>query len=215
MAFRTPDDRLDSFLGDGKHAPEPIRPDRETTATLEALLDLVDQFPDTEAFRQCLCARCFDRRDREGWVWVDLDVSDGGTRVLLAEDILPFDWPYTADILEARGYGHARGTWAAAVSAARGTLYTRGGSTPPSSSVVTAAAGSSTSGPSLPATSAAPSLGNSLGSHIVLFGPAEHRDIPDAAFHQLDYVPSDRVPQSWRRLLLASRGSSALIQRGQ
>ena len=166
----------------------------------------MDQFPDTEAFRQCLCARCFDRRDRERWVWVDLDVSDGGTRVLLAEDILPFDWPYTADILEARGYGHARGAWAAAVSAARGTLYTGGGSTPPSSSVVTAAAGSSTAGPSLPATSAAPSLGNSLGSHIVLFGPVEHRDIPDAAVHQLDDVPSDRVPQGLAQVVACEPG---------
>jgi len=59
----------------------------QTTATLEALPDLADQLPDTEAFRQRPCARSVDRLDREGWVWVDLEVGDGGTRVLVAEDL--------------------------------------------------------------------------------------------------------------------------------
>ena len=64
---------------------------------------------------------------------------------------------------------------------------------------MTAAAGSSTPGPSQPVVLAAPSAGNSTGSHIVSFEPVEHRDIFDAAFDQLYNVPSDRVPQGLAR----------------
>jgi len=39
-----------------------------------------------------------------------------------------------------------------------------------------------------------------LGNRIVSFDPVEHRDIPDAAFDQLDHIPSDRVPQGLARV---------------
>jgi len=78
-------------------------PNGETTAILEALLNLADQLPDTEAFRQRHCARSVDLRDSEGWVWVDLEVGDGGTSVKVSDDLRPLDLPYTADFLEARG----------------------------------------------------------------------------------------------------------------
>ena len=163
-------------------------------------MDLADQLPDTEAFRKRLGARSVDHRDREGWIWVDLEVSDGGMRVLVAEDLCPFDLPYTADIFEARGYGHARGGWATAASGARGPRYPGGGSVRPTSSVVTATAVSSTADPLPPSASAAPSPGNSLGSHIVSLYRVGHRHIPDAAFDQLDHVPSARVFQGLARV---------------
>jgi len=122
-------------------------PDAEATAILGALLDLADQLPDTEAFRQRLRARSADRRDRGGWVWAALEVDDDGTRANVAEDLRPFDRPYTADILEASGCGPARGGWAASVSAARSQRYPGGETEPPASSVVTGAAGSSPPGP--------------------------------------------------------------------
>jgi len=122
----------------------------KTTATLEEFLDLEDELSDTEALLQSLRARSVDRRDREGWVWADLEAGDGGTRVLIATDLRPLHFPYTKNTLEARGYGRDRGGWAAAVSAARELRYPRGGSTPLSSSVLNATAGSSTAWPSPP-----------------------------------------------------------------
>jgi len=117
----------------------------EASAVLGAMLDLADQLPETEAFRQRLRARSTDRRDREDWVWAALEVDDNGIRVKVAEDLRPFYLPCTADILEARGYGrgygHARGGWAAAVSAARSPRYPGGRTEPPASSVETGAAG--------------------------------------------------------------------------
>jgi len=176
-------------------------PDAEAAATLGALLDLADQLSDTEAFRQRLRARSTDRRDREGWIWASLEVDDDGTHAKVAEDLRPFDLPYTADIPEARGYGPARGVWAAAVSAACSPRYPGGGTAPPATSVVTGAAGLFPPGPSPPAASAAPSGGNSGGSLIVSFDPVEHRDILDVAFDQLDHIPSDRVPQGLARVV--------------
>ena len=73
---------------------------------------------------------------------------------------------------------------------------------------MTAAAGSSTPGPPQPFVLAAPSAGNSSGSHIVSFDPVEHRDIPDAAFDQLDHVSSDRVPQGLARVVPCDQGLS-------
>ena len=181
-------------------------PNAEAAATLEALLDLADQLPDTKAFLQRLRARSCERRDREGWIWADLEVGDEGTRAKVAEDLRPFDLPYSADILEARGYGFPRGGWSAAVSAARGPRYPGGGTAPPASSVATAATGSSIPGPSQPVVLAPPSAGNSSGRHIVSFDPVEHRDIPDAAFDQLDHVPSDRVPQGLARVVACDPG---------
>jgi len=176
-------------------------PDAEATAILGALLDLADQLPDTEAFRQRLRARSTDRRDREGWIWASLEVDDDGTRAKVAEHPRTFDFPYTADILEARGYGPARGGLAAAVSTARSPRYPGGGTELPASSVVTGAAGSSPPGPSPPAASAAPSVGNSGGIRIVSFDPVGHRDIPDVAFDQRDHIPSDRVPRGLARVV--------------
>jgi len=98
-------------------------PNAGAAATLGALLDLADQLPDTEAFRQRLRARSTDRWDSEGWIWASLEVDDDGTRAKVAEDLRPFDLPYTADIVEARGYGPARVGWVAAVSAARSPRY--------------------------------------------------------------------------------------------
>ena len=66
-------------------------------------MDLASQLPNTEVFRQRLRARSTDRRDCKGWVWAALEVDDDGTRAKVAEDLRPFDLPYTADILEARG----------------------------------------------------------------------------------------------------------------
>jgi len=45
-----------------------------------------------------------------------------------------------------------------------------------------------------------------LGNRIVSFDPVEHRDIPDAAFDQLDHVPSDRVPQGLARVVACDPG---------
>jgi len=71
---------------------------------------------------------------------------------------------------------------------------------------VTGAAGSSPAGPSSSAPPAAPSVGNSLGNRIISFDPVEHRDIPDAAFDQLDHIPSDRVPQGLARFVACDPG---------
>jgi len=71
---------------------------------------------------------------------------------------------------------------------------------------VTGAAGLSPAGPSSSAPPAAPSVGNSLGNRIVSFDPVEHRDIPDAAFDQLDHVPSDLVPQGLARVVACDPG---------
>ena len=116
------------------------------------------------------------------------------------------DLLYTADILEARSYGDARGGWAAADSTACSPRYPGGGTEPPASSAVTGAAGSSPAGPSSSTPPAAPSVGNSLGNPIVLFDPVEHRDIPEAAFDQLDHVPWDRVPQGLARVVACDPG---------
>jgi len=181
-------------------------PDAEATAILGALLDLADQLPDTESFRQRLRARSTDRRDREGWVWAALEMDNNGTCVKLAEDLRPFDVPYTADILAARSSGDARGGWAAAVSTARSPRYPGGGTEPPASSAVTGGAGSPPAGPSSSAPPAAPSVGNTLGNCIVSFDPVEHRDIPDAAFDQLDHVPSDLAPRGLARVVAYDPG---------
>jgi len=45
-----------------------------------------------------------------------------------------------------------------------------------------------------------------LGNHTVSFDPVEHRDVPDAAFVQLDHVPSDRVPQGLARVVACNPG---------
>jgi len=109
----------------------PGGPDAEATAILGALLDLLDELPDTEAFRQRLRARCTDLRDREGSVWAGLEMENNEACAKVAEDLRPFDLPYTADILAARSYGDARGDWAAAVSAARSPRYLGGGPSRP------------------------------------------------------------------------------------
>jgi len=193
-------------LGPANICVGPEGPDAEATAILGALLDLADHLPDTEAFRQRLRARSTDRRDREEWIWASLEMDNNGTRVKVAEHLRPFDLPYIADILEARSDGDARGGWAAAVSSARSPRYPGGGTEPPASSAVTGAAGSSPAGPSSSAPPAAPSVGNSLGNRIVSSDPVEHRDIPDAAFDQLDHVPSDRVPQGLARVVSCDPG---------
>jgi len=180
-------------LGPANICVGPGGPDAEATAILGALLDLADQLPDTEAFRQRLRARNTDRRDREGWVWAGLEMENHEACAKVAEDLRPFDLPFTADVLAARRCGDTRGGWAAAVSTARSPRYPGGGTEPPASSVVTGAAGSSPAGPSSSATATALSVGNSLGNRIVSLDPVEHREIPDAAFDQLDHVPSDRA----------------------
>jgi len=169
-------------------------------------LDLADQPPDTEAFRQRLRTRSTDRRDREGWVWAALEMNNNGTRVKVAEDLRPFDLSYTADILAARSSGDARRGWAAAVSTARSPCYPGCGTEPPASSTVPGAAGSSPVSPSSSAPATAPSAGNFFGNRIVSFDPVEHRDIPDAAFDQLDHVPSDRLPQVLARVVACDPG---------
>jgi len=193
-------------LGPANICVGPGGPDAEATATLGALLDHADQLPDTEAFRQRLRARSTDRRDREGWVWAGLEMEDNEACAKVAEDLRPFDLPYTADILAARRYGDARGGWAAAVSTARSPRHPGGGTEPPASSAVTGAAGSCPAGPSSSALPAAPSVGSSLGNGIVSFDPVEQRDIRDAAFDQLDHVPSDRVPQGLARVVACDPG---------
>ena len=195
-----------SSLGPANICVGPEGPDAEATAILGALLDLADRLPDTEAFRQSLRARSTDRRDRQGWVWAALEMDINGTCVKVAEDIRPFDLPYTAGILAARSYGDARGGWTAPVSTARSPRYPGGGTAPPASSEVTGAAGSSPASPSSSASPAAPSVSNSLGNRIVSFDPVEHRDIPDAAFDQLDHVPSDRVPQGLAHVVACDPG---------
>jgi len=179
----------------------PGGPDAEATAILGALLDLANQLSDTEAFRQRLRARSTDRRDRKGWVWAGLEMENNEAFAMVAEDVRPFDLPYTADILAALSDGEARGSCAAAVSTARSPRYPGGGTEPPASSVVTGAAGSSPAGPSASAPPVAPSVGNSLGNRIVSLDPVKHRDIPDAAFDQSDHVRSDRVPQGLARVV--------------
>jgi len=124
-------------LGPANICVGPRDPDAEATAILGALLDLADQLPDTEAFRERLRARNTDRRDREGWVWAGLEMENHAACAKVAEDLRPFDLPYTADILAARSYGDTRGGWAAAVSTARSPRYPGGGTEPPASSAVT------------------------------------------------------------------------------
>jgi len=99
-------------LGPANICVGPGGPDAEATAILGALLDLADQLPDTEAFRQRVRARNPDRRDREGWVWAALEMENHAACAKVAEDLRPFDLPYTADILAARSYGDTRGGWA-------------------------------------------------------------------------------------------------------
>ena len=136
------------YLGTGNICVGAEGPDAEATAILGALSAVADQLSDPEAFRQRLRARSADRRDREGRVWAALEVDNSGTRLKVAENLRPFDRPYTADIIEARSYGDARGGWAAAVSTAQSPRYPGGGTEPPASSAVTGAAGSSPEGPS-------------------------------------------------------------------
>jgi len=57
-------------------------------------------------------------------------------------------------------------------------------------------------------------VGNSLGNHIVLFDPVEHRDIPDAAFDKLDQSPRIASRRGWRVSLLATPGSFTATLRG-
>jgi len=180
-------------LGQANSCVGPEGPDTEATAILGALLGLADRLPDTEAFHQHLRARSTDRPDHEGWCWAALEVDNDGMRVKVSEDLRPFDLPHTADILEARCYGDARAGWNPAVPTAQSPRYPGGGTEPPVSSAVTGAAGSSPAGPSSSSLRAAPSVSNSWGNGIVSFDPVEHCDIPDAAFDQLDHVPSDRV----------------------
>jgi len=193
-------------LGPANICVGPGGPDAEATAILGALLDLLDQLPDTEAFRQRLRACSSDRRHREGWVWAGIEMENNEACAKVAEDLRPFDLPYTADILAARCYGDARGGWAAAVSTARSPRYPGGGTEPPASSAGTGAAGSSSAGPWSSAPPAASSVGNSLGNRIVWFDLVEHRDIHDAAFDQLDHVLSDRVPQGLARVVACDPG---------
>jgi len=193
-------------LGPANICVSPGGPDAEATAVLGALLDLADQLPHTEAFRQRLRARNTDRRHREGWVWAGLEMENNEACAKVAEYLRPFDLPYTTDILAACSDGDARGGWAAAVPTARGPHYSGGGTEPPASSAVTGAAGASPAGPSSCAPPAAPSVGNSLGNRIVEFDPVEHRDIPDAAFDQSDHVPSDPVPQGLARVVACDPG---------
>jgi len=121
VLWRFPPQLLDWIrsLGPANICVGPEGPDAEATAILGALLDLADQLAGTEAFRQRLRARSTDLRDRESWVWAALEMDSNGTCVKVAEDLRPFDLPYTADILAARSYGDARGGWTAAVSTAR------------------------------------------------------------------------------------------------
>jgi len=51
-----------------------------------------------------------------------------------------------------------------------------------------------------------PSVDTSGGSHIVSLDPGEHRDMPDAAFDQLDHTTSDRVPQGLARVVAGDPG---------
>jgi len=92
-------------LGPANICVGPGGPDAEATAILGALLDLADQLPDTEAFRQHLRARSTDRRDSEGWVWAGLEMENNEACAKVAQDLRPFELPYTADILAARSYG--------------------------------------------------------------------------------------------------------------
>ena len=136
------------YLGTGNICVGAEGPDAEATAILGAFSAVADQLSDPEAFRQRLRARSTDRRDREGRVWAALEVDNNGARLKVAEILRPIDLPYTADILEARSYGDARGGWAATASTAQSPRYPGGGTEPPASSAVTGAAGASPAGPS-------------------------------------------------------------------
>jgi len=127
-------------------------------------------------------------------------------RVKVAEDLRSFDLPYTADILVARSYGDTQAGWATPILTVRSPRYPGGGTEPPASSAVTGATESSPTGPSSSVPPAASSVGNSLRNHIVSFDPVEHRDMPDAAFDQLDHVPSDRVLQGSARIVACDPG---------
>jgi len=105
-------------------------------------------------------------------------VYNNGTCLKVAEDLRPFDLPYTADILAARCYGDALWGWAAAVSTARSPRFPGRGTEPPASYAVIGAAGSSPAGPSSSAPPDASSVGDCLGNRIVSFDPVEHRDTP-------------------------------------
>ena len=127
-------------------------------------------------------------------------MDDDRTRAKVAGDLFPFYLPYTAVILEARGYGPARGGWAAAVLAARSSCSSGTGTEPTAFPVVTGAATSSPPRPLPPAVSDTFSVGKSGGGLTVSLDPVKHRDIPDAAFDHMDHIPSDLFPQSLARV---------------
>ena len=112
----------------------------EAARTLEALLILGDQLPTNAAFTQHLHVRATDRRDSDGWVAAELEVTDGVKLAKVAEDLAPFKLPYSAHVLAARTCAGAPGGWAGAVAAARVPRYPGGGSTPPAAAAPAAAA---------------------------------------------------------------------------
>jgi len=189
-------------------------PAAEATAILGALLDLANQLPYTEAFRQRLRARNTNRRNREGWVWACLEMENNEACAKVAEELRPFDLPYTADILAARSYGDARGGWAASVSTARSPRYPGGGTEPPAFSAVTGAARSSPEGPSPSAPPAAPSVGTSLGHRIVRSTPWSTRTSPTPP--STSWNTSRRIVcrRSWRVSSPATPASFAVTRRG-
>jgi len=189
-------------------------PDAEATAILGALLHLADQLPDTEAFRQRLRARNTDLRDRKGWVWADLEMEDHEPSAKVAEDLRPFDIPYTADILAARSYGDTRGGWAAAMSTACSPRYPGGGTEPPTSSAVTGAAGSSPAGPSSSAPATAPSVGNSMGNRSVRSTPWSTGTSPTPPSTSWTTSPRIVYRRGWRVSSPATPASFAVTRRG-
>jgi len=103
----------------------------EAARTLEALLILGDQLPSGAAFTKRLHERAVDRRDRDGWVAVEIEVTDGVKQAKVAEDLSPFDMPYSTHVLTASTFGGTPGGWAGAVAASRAPRYPGGGSVPP------------------------------------------------------------------------------------
>jgi len=170
----------------------------EAARTLEALLILGDQLLTNAAFTQRLHVRATDRRDRDGWVAAELEVTDGVKLAKVAEDLALFELPYSAHVLAARTCAADPGGWAGAAAAAHLPRYPGGGSTPPAAAAPAAVAPAAAAPERAP--EKAPTPPRDV-PRIVSFDPVNHLDVPDAALDILDSTPAARVPHAMARIV--------------
>lgn len=124
------------------------------------------------------------------FVWTEEGVVEQ-----VAEDLRPFDLPYSEDTCVARGYGPARGGWGNSVAAARLPCYPSGGQSPAEASVTARKQVCFTAGPCHPRTSTPASRPHSNGARSVCHDPVDQRDASEASFDGLNLSPADQVPE--------------------